>query len=537
MVLSMCCLQRVATGCCGVLLLLLSSQQALAQPQRPFTVVIDPGHDPKNRGATSARGVSEVAFNDRLAERLRHWLSQNSAFLPLVTRSPSQTLDIRTRAKRINKLRPDLVISIHHDAVQEHFLQEWTFNNRKNRYCDQFSGYSLLVPTKNFFSELSHFAASDIGDLFAADGRQFTTYHAQPIAGESVPWVDSTRGIYAGDYLYLMRQVAAPIVLVELGFLVNRDSELRLADPAHVERSAHLIAQGVERYYARVHMDSWQREPRAPRVNDVGIQYPKQLPSAPPLVWHQIAQGLQFAMVPIYFRGAFVDRMVLLRADSQKMQLGVFHDASEYKNIVQWQQQLGATVVFNSSFYDPDGQPQTPILTLGEKRGPQTYTSRHGAFVAEPKNHRDRRFKMLSFDGATVELSRYGYLEGVTSYPTLLDFSGRVRAVPNPTWRADRTFIAVDVSGSVVVGTTEGGFFSLHRLGHFLKAYPGLHLSYALNLDGGPPACMAIRTEDFSYTAWGRWESNNSSGREFFYWGPQEYAWEMPAVIALFPRE
>ena len=162
---------------------------------------------------------------------------------------------------------------------------------------------------------------------------------------------------------------------------------------------------------------------------------------------------------------------------------------------------------------------------------------RHGAFLAEPVKKGQKRFIMRDYNREPVDLKDSGYREAVVSYPTLLDGAGRVRAVPNPQWRADRSFIATDRQGRIILGTTEGGFFSLHRLGNFLKAAEGLEIERALNLDGGPPACLCVRTKNLEYLALGRYESNDSTGREIFFWGAVEVVWPLPGVIALFPRE
>lgn len=47
---------------------------------------------------------------------------------------------------------------------------------------------------------------------------------------------------------------------------------------------------------------------------------------------------------------------------------------------------------------------------------------------------------------------------------------------------------------------------------------------------------MAIKLANFEFVAWGRYEANDSSGREHFYWGAEELRWKLPAVVALFPR-
>lgn len=220
----------------------------------PFHLVIDPGHDPEHPGAISARGIPEVQFNDRISAALSKALQSVLPAAELqvtVSRRPDEKLAIKARGRRLNQLRPDLVISLHHDSVQPHLLKSWTHDGKKLRYCDDHAGYSLLVPTRGYYAGMAQLAAQDMAAELLAAKRAFTTYHALDIPGERVPWVNEKLGIYAGDYLYLLREVQAPIVLVELGFIINRDDEERLSSPEEVELLAGVLARAVQSYLHR----------------------------------------------------------------------------------------------------------------------------------------------------------------------------------------------------------------------------------------------------------------------------------------------
>lgn len=380
-------------------------------------------------------------------------------------------------------------------------------------------------------------AARLLADHLIAGRQAFSTYHAMKIPGESRKWLDSKRGIFAGDFLYLSRNLRVPFLLLEAGVIVHRKEEERLSDPSEVQRLAGLVAGAVAGLRERFDNHRRKQPPQVPKPGDVAIRHPGGLPASPVIRWESAQAGLEFALAPVYFHGQYVDRMVLVRADPERFRIGV-HFSPEAQSIGDWQKQLGAPVVINSSFYQNDPTaPTTPILSGGKPLGPKSYHSRHGAFLAEPNKKGLKRFVMRDFNREKVNLQDSGYTEAVVSYPTLIDGSGKVRAAPNPRWRADRSFIATDKQGRIILGTTEGGFFSLNRLGRFLKAIEGLGLERALNLDGGPPACLCVKAKNLEYLALGRYESNDSAGREIFFWGAVEVVWPLPGVIALFPRE
>jgi len=505
-----------------------------------LTVVIAPGHNPTpegERGALSARGAREVELNDGLATRLKDALAGSPRIRPLLSRGPDERLTLQERLARLRVLDADLVVSLHHDSVHPSLLSEWTVDGVSRRYCDEHEGFSLFVPANGFYAELSQMAARSIADSLLGAGRKPSGYHALDVPGERRKLLDASRAVYEGDWLFLLRSLERPIVLVEQGFLVHRAEESRLRDPAVVDEQAKLLAQGILRWAEGLESDRLAREPEPPRVGDDAIRFPEGAPSSPVLRWVEASPGLDAAVLPLYFRGRYVDRVVFVRASPDRFRVSVHHDAANPRTAKDWREHLGAAVTVNSSFYTMEFEPQTPILAGGTVKGPRGYRSKHGAFLAEPAHGRAPTFTVRDLKGEPVDLPSTGYREGVVSYPTLVDFQGKVRARPNPGWRADRSFIGTDRSGRVVVGTTEGGFFSLHRLGVFLKALPGLDLTYALNLDGGPPACLSLKAGSLSYEAWGRWESNDSSGQEVIYWGPEEVRWPLPAVIALSRRE
>ena len=59
-------------------------------------------------------------------------------------------------------------------------------------------------------------------------GRSPSRYHETDLPGEGRALLDEKRGIYAGDFLYLLRTVQRPMVLVEAGFLASSAEEAGL---------------------------------------------------------------------------------------------------------------------------------------------------------------------------------------------------------------------------------------------------------------------------------------------------------------------
>jgi hypothetical protein len=188
--------------------------------------------------------------------------------------------------------------------------------------------------------------------------------------------------------------------------------------------------------------------------------------------------------------------------------------------------------VINGSYYGRDGGPATPAVIDGLPRGPRQYRSSHGAFVSSAARTRIRDLAAedwrTALDGADAAM---------VSYPLLIAANGANRAPKESGWLANRSFIAEDHAGRIILGTTKGAFFSLYRLGAFLKRAP-LDIALALDLDGGPVACQAVALGDFHRTSCGHWEIQvDREGHAKML--PTTWIWgkpPMPMALAVYPR-
>lgn len=284
------------------------------------------------------------------------------------------------------------------------------------------------------------------------------------------------------------------------------------------------------------------------KPNDLGIQYPKEVPVAGILGWEEPLPGFEVSSLDVIFQNRLYDRIQLIKIDPREYKFSVYNDPN-LRTVEKWREDLDALAVINTSFYhsDPYGFPLTPIISQGTIKGPKlwkTLDKRCAAFLAEPKDKSEQIVKIIEFENnSIVDMGKLDYFEGILNYPSLLQPDNHDVA-PHlllPQRRANRTFIGLDKEGRVILGTTENGFFDLGRLGRFLDSVTDLNLEYALNMDGGPPACMAIEAGNFKYTHYGSWEVNEQSGSKtgsFQYGWTNKNAskWEIPNVVAVTTR-
>jgi N-acetylmuramoyl-L-alanine amidase len=207
-------------------------------------VAVDVGHYAGEPGATSARGRPELEFNRDLALELARALETSGLRVRLVGENGDMAvLSRRTAAAR----EAQLFVSVHHDSVQPHYLEEWEHGGERRNFSDRYAGFSLFVSRRNPALELSLACASSIGRELRAAGFAPSLYHAEPIPGESKPFADRANGVHYYDNLVVLHSATQPAVLVEAGVIVNRAEELALAEPATQRRIAAAVAEGARR--------------------------------------------------------------------------------------------------------------------------------------------------------------------------------------------------------------------------------------------------------------------------------------------------
>ena len=254
-------------------------------------------------------------------------------------------------------------------------------------------------------------------------------------------------------------------------------------------------------------------------------------PTFSAIKWETRAPGLETAETVLRVNEVVVDRMVLVRLDQKQYKFSAHWNTTATRTAEDWQRELGAAVVVSGTYFGgKDHAPLTPLRLSGSPAGPSTYESNHGAFVAK-----DSQVEILDLKNRDVFQAIGVYPEALVSYPMLLDTKGENRAIESKVWLASRNFAALDENGRVVLGTTETGFFTLHRLGEFLKTST-LGLRVVLNFDGGPLVSQVVSAGGFKRNFHGTAEMTDGGDVLRAFWHSHfEYPWTLPVVLVAVP--
>ena len=247
--------------------------------------------------------------------------------------------------------------------------------------------------------------------------------------------------------------------------------------------------------------------------------------------WQTLGRGLSFTRVEVIREGEdreVVAALAVVKIDPASNAFRVFHHAPQ--SITAWQQELQAPIVFNASYYGPGYEPVGLIIADGRASGPANNRQMRGMFVAEPKGISPDlpRATILDLLATPINPKNLPWTQGVQSFPLLLDYKGNIR-VRDSDKKSDRTVIATDRVGNILVFNTSNRYFTLREMAQFLKASK-FEIDSAMNLDGGSEAQLLIKTKDFEYFSPPAWENPIGSLLD-------RKSQFLPTVVGVFPRK
>ena len=175
-------------------------------PSKQINVVIDAGHGGSDFGATSS-SATEKQIVAQITDKIK-FLNKNEKVTIHLTRIGDQFLSLSDRSALINKIKPDLVLSLHVNQ---------NLNLSK-------SGMEFYIATESITNERSNEIAVELRNKFIRN----TTIKSSEI--KKAPF-------------YILKKSEVPAVLVELGYMSNLgDREYLTNDVEQNKIAATIVA-------------------------------------------------------------------------------------------------------------------------------------------------------------------------------------------------------------------------------------------------------------------------------------------------------
>ena len=239
--------------------LVLAAAHAAAGPRAPQErfgrVVIDAGHGGDDHGARGPAGLLEKDLVLDLARRLAKKLRAEGVEVQL-TRDADAFVALDARTQAANAAGADLFVSIHANASRAKNVRGIETFFASPEASDETAQELALAENAAFGPGAAKLAQGDpllaiLGDLLAteqlADSQEFARIAQRELARSAQR---RSRGVKQAPFVVLMG-VRMPAVLVEVGFITNREDERALRKPSERERIAAALARAVAAFRAR----------------------------------------------------------------------------------------------------------------------------------------------------------------------------------------------------------------------------------------------------------------------------------------------
>ena len=199
---------------------------------QPFALVIlDPGHGGQDSGTTPGN-VLEKDLTFDVARRVDRLLGAQG-ISTLLTRTGDSYVSLSDRAQLINRANNAIVVSIHFDegprpdvsGIETYFAAQ------------QATGVPTIASWLPFLQKIGNVQPNVESQSLARFIQEQLVAHTQAI----------NRGTKAEQF-YVLANVRHPAVLVEGGFLTNKNEIGKLADANYREQLAVAISDGVLKY-------------------------------------------------------------------------------------------------------------------------------------------------------------------------------------------------------------------------------------------------------------------------------------------------
>ncbi len=176
-------------------------------------VVIDAGHGGKDVGA-NRDDIYEKDINLSIAEKLRTYFEKSDYNIGFFyTRTDDTFIDLEDRVAMANELKADLFLSIHNNSTASGRLSS-------------INGAEVMYQVSDETGRSREFAQLCLDELLEELGC-------------------NSKGVVAGDNIYIIRTSKVPVALAEIGFLSNKEELNNLTNSDYQDRAAHALYKAI----------------------------------------------------------------------------------------------------------------------------------------------------------------------------------------------------------------------------------------------------------------------------------------------------
>lgn len=199
--------------------------ETFAVPVTNKVILIDPGHGGIDAGA-SANGAVEKEINLDIALRLQEFIEESGG-IAILTRSEDVSTADKNRSKNLTQKKSDL---IERKKAIEKYNADVFISIHMNKFQEEkYYGAQVFYPLKNEKSK-------KLGELMQSSLKEYLDK-------------TNTRKAKETNDIYVIKDNEIPSVLIECGFLSNKEEAKKFSTPEYRQKAAWAIYLGLIKFF------------------------------------------------------------------------------------------------------------------------------------------------------------------------------------------------------------------------------------------------------------------------------------------------
>ncbi len=236
-----------------------SKQPTQTPPKTKPLIVLDPGHGGKDPGAIGVSGVYEKHLTLAMVKQLRNLLEKTGRYRVKLTRETDIFISLYARRRFARSVNADLFISIHADSVKKPQTRGLSVYTLSEKASDKEA--EKLAESENKVDLIAGIDLSgetqEVTDILIDLARRETNNHSSFFAEKLTDEFRTEILVLPNSHRFagfaVLKSPDVPSVLMEMGYLSNKEEERLLRQQDYREKLAKASVRAIDSYFAEKH--------------------------------------------------------------------------------------------------------------------------------------------------------------------------------------------------------------------------------------------------------------------------------------------
>nr|WP_249123654.1 MULTISPECIES: N-acetylmuramoyl-L-alanine amidase [unclassified Bradyrhizobium] len=235
-----------------------SGEHAGEADTRPI-IVLDPGHGGIDNGTMAPSGETEKTIVLDFAKALRAQIEKSGKYRVVMTRSDDTFIPLGDRVKIARNAKASLFVSIHADALPRgegdaqgatiYTLSDKASDAEAERLADSENKADAIAGVN--LTEEPTDVADILIDLAQRETKTFSNRFARLLAGEMKSVARMHKNPLKSAGFKVLKAPDVPSVLVEIGYVSNKDDLQHLVSDSWRTRTVGSVGQAIEAFFGK----------------------------------------------------------------------------------------------------------------------------------------------------------------------------------------------------------------------------------------------------------------------------------------------